>query len=400
MNNNYQTITDFTKNLKRKFDNDLDLKYVFLKGEISNFKAHTRGHFYFSLKDDNAKINAIMFSFQTRNINFTPKDGMKVFVEGKVSVYEATGGYQIYVEKMYEDGVGDLYQKFEALKKKLSNLGVFDKKYKKEIPKYPTKIGIVTAPTGAAIRDILSTIKRRYNVCETYLFPALVQGDGAKESIVKQIRKAQEYDLDVLIIGRGGGSIEDLWAFNEEIVARAIFDSKIPIISAVGHEVDFTISDFVADLRAPTPTGAAEMAVPNINDVVFHIDTLINMLNKTIFNLFADLQSRLNYLKDSYILKNPLSLYENKEQKLSVTYENLQNNISNLIQNKEHDFNLLRSKLELLNPLKILDNGYSVVTKNNCVVKDIKDLKINEEIKVKLSKGEIISVVKELNDGK
>ena len=396
MNDNYQTITEFTRKLKSKFDNDNELKYIFLKGEISNFKAHTRGHFYFSLKDDNAKINAIMFSYQTRNINFVPKDGMKVFVEGKVSIYEATGGYQIYVEKMYEDGVGDLHKKFEELKKKLANLGVFDEKYKKSIPKYPSKIGIITAPTGAAIRDILSTIKRRYNVCETYLFPALVQGDGAKESIVKQINAAQDYDLDVLIIGRGGGSIEDLWAFNEEIVARAIFDCKIPIISAVGHEVDFTIADFVADLRAPTPTGAAEMAVPNINDVRFHIDTLLTMLNKNIYNLFNIKQEKLNYLTNSYILKNPLSLYEVKEQKLSIALENLKNNTINILNNKTHNFEILKSKLELLNPLKILENGYSVVTKNNKILKDSKDVKIDDEIKIKLKQGEIISIVKEV----
>ena len=379
MNDNYQTITEFTRKLKLKFDNDLELKYVFLKGEISNFKAHSRGHYYFSLKDDNAKINAIMFSFQTRNINFLPKDGMKVFVEGKISVYEASGSYQIYVEKMYEDGVGDLYKKYEELKKKLANLGVFDDKYKKPIPKYPTNIGVITAPTGAAIRDILSTIKRRYNICNTYLFPALVQGDGAKESIVKQIKNAEKNNLDVIILGRGGGSIEDLWAFNEEIVARAIFDCKIPIISAVGHEVDFTIADFVADLRAPTPTGAAEMAVPNINDVRFHIETLENMLNKNIYNLFKSKQEKLDYILNSYILKNPLSLYEIKEQKLSVTLENLQ----------------LNSKVQIINPLAILNKGYSVVFKDGEIIKDTKKIKIGDEIKIRFSKGNLKAEVKE-----
>ena len=395
MNDNYQTITEFTRKLKLKFDNDLELKYVFLKGEISNFKAHSRGHYYFSLKDDNAKINAIMFSFQTRNINFLPKDGMKVFVEGKISVYEASGSYQIYVEKMYEDGVGDLYKKYEELKKKLANLGVFDDKYKKPIPKYPTNIGVITAPTGAAIRDILSTIKRRYNICNTYLFPALVQGDGAKESIVKQIKNAEKNNLDVIILGRGGGSIEDLWAFNEEIVARAIFDCKIPIISAVGHEVDFTIADFVADLRAPTPTGAAEMAVPNINDVRFHIETLENMLNKNIYNLFKSKQEKLDYILNSYILKNPLSLYEIKEQKLSVALENLQLNIKNVLKNKTHNFELLNSKLQILNPLAILNKGYSVVFKDGEIIKDTKKIKIGDEIKIRFSKGNLKAEVKE-----
>ena len=272
MNDKYISVTQLTRYIKYKIDNDVNLNEVYLKGEISNFKAHSRGHYYFTLKDEGSRINAVMFSSQTRNVKFIPQDGMKVLVNGKISVYEANGGYQIYVNEMLEDGIGNLYIAFEQLKKKLQDEGLFNEEYKKPIPKIPSRIGVVTAPTGAAIKDIISTIKRRWPLTEIYLFPALVQGESAKEDIVRQIKRADEYNLDTLIVGRGGGSIEDLWAFNEEIVARAIFECKTPVISAVGHEIDFTIADFVADLRAPTPTGAAEMAVPQLADIAKYLN--------------------------------------------------------------------------------------------------------------------------------
>ena len=269
MERRYITVGTLNRYLKNKFDTDPNIQKVYLKGEVSNFKGHTRGHLYFTLKDEESRINAVMFSFNASKLNFVPEDGMKVLVCGKVSLYPPTGQYQIYVEEMTNDGLGNLYLMFEALKKELSELGYFNEEHKKKLPKYPKKIGIVTAPTGAAIKDILSTIKRRYPICETLLFPCLVQGELAKDDIVRQINKANEYDdIDLLIVGRGGGSYEDLWAFNEKVVADAIYNSRIPIISAVGHEIDFTIADFVADLRAPTPTGAAEMAVPNMSDLL------------------------------------------------------------------------------------------------------------------------------------
>lgn len=267
MSNKYLTVSVINRYLKDQFDRNEHLRVVFLKGEISNFKGHTTGHLYFSLKDENSRISAIMFSSYAKKLTFVPADGKKVLVTGRIGVYEATGSYQIYVDDMQEDGVGNLYLAYEKLKSDLEKEGLFDVKYKQPIPKYPQRIGIVTAPTGAAIRDILSTIKRRYPICETLLFPALVQGEYGADDIVKKINMAQDYDLDVLIVGRGGGSIEDLWNFNEEKVARAIFSSRIPIISAVGHEIDYTIADFVADMRAPTPTGAAELAVPNLADL-------------------------------------------------------------------------------------------------------------------------------------
>ena len=263
MNNNYITVTEVNKYIKEVINEDLLLKKVYLKGEISNFKAHSRGHFYFTLKDENSRINAVMFSFNNKNMKFMPYDGMKVLVTGKIDVYEASGSYQIYVEEMLEDGIGALYVAFEQLKKKLSSEGLFDKDKKKKIRRIPNRIGIVTSPTGAAIKDILTTIKRRYPICETVLFPALVQGDMAANDIANKIRLANslkdELKLDTLIVGRGGGSLEDLWPFNEEVVARAIYDSEIPVISAVGHEIDITISDYVADLRAPTPTALATL---------------------------------------------------------------------------------------------------------------------------------------------
>ena len=317
----YLTVTALTRYIKYKIDNDEHLKTVFLKGEISNFKMHSTGHMYFSIKDETSKINAIMFNRDAKNIQFEPKEGTKVLVVGRISVYEQTGNYQIYVQEMIEDGIGSLYIAFEKLKEKLSKEGLFDEKYKKKIPKMPKKIGIITAPTGAAIKDILSTIKRRYPICETILFPSLVQGDNAKEDIVKNLKTANEYDLDVIILGRGGGSIEDLWPFNEEIVAREIFASKIPIISAVGHEVDFTIADFVADLRAPTPTGAAEMAVPNMIDIINHIKQLTIRLNESLNKKIKLEKINLEKSKNSIVIKNPMIMIDNKKQKIDLIKE-------------------------------------------------------------------------------
>ncbi len=416
MERRYITVTTLNKYLKNKFDTDPNIQTLFLKGEISNFKGHTRGHLYFTLKDEGSRINAVMFSSSASKLNFVPKDGMKVLVVGRVSVYEPNGGYQIYINEMQEDGVGNLYLKFEELKKKLSAEGLFDPIYKKEIPKFPTRIGIVTAPTGAAIRDILSTIKRRFPSVETILFPALVQGELAANDIVEQIRRADDYSLDVLIVGRGGGSIEDLWSFNEEIVARAIFAARTPIISAVGHEIDFTISDFVADLRAPTPTGAAEMAVPNIVDVRNFLNQLDIRLNKDIQSILEINTKKLDTFKKSYVLTNPLAAFEIKEQKLDNMFNDLNNKIKHildirikkldniksnytlnnpdtLINQFNNSYEMLLNKLNLLNPLSVLSKGYSVVNKDGKAIKDIKDINIKDKINIKLHKGTIDAIV-------
>lgn len=436
----YMKISDLNNYIKLLFDENQFLRKVYLKGEISNFKNHTRGHLYFTLKDDTSRISAVMFYNNALSLDFQPSDGMNVLVEGRISCYPAQGTYQIYVEKMEKDGLGNLYIEYEKLKKKLAEEGLFDSKYKKAIPKYPKKIGIITASTGAAIRDILSTIKRRYPICETILFPSLVQGASAAPEIVKQIKKANEYDLDIIICGRGGGSIEDLWAFNEEIVARAIFESKIPIISAVGHEVDFTIADFVADLRAPTPTGAAEMAVPTKLDIMNMLQEKKIRLNTCLQNEIKNKQIKINHLENSFVLKNPMSLYEMKEQKLDNLLEQLVRNIrvkmdesanrfailknhyvlknplaiydpikkdvanyalkannciKEILYDKKHKNELFVNSLKLMNPLNILDKGYSLVESNHKIIKTSDDVEINDQIKIKLSKGELTAIVKE-----
>lgn len=408
----YVTISDLNRYIKAKFDMDTHLNHVYLKGEISNFKHHTRGHFYFTLKDENSRIAAVMFASSAKSVAFEPEDGMKVLVSGRIALYEATGSYQIYVDSMELDGIGNLYLEFERLKKELAKEGLFDREHKKAIPKFPKKIGIITAPTGAAIRDILSTIKRRYPICETILFPALVQGTGAKESVVKQLNKAQEYDLDVIICGRGGGSIEDLWAFNEEIVARAIYNSKIPVISAVGHEIDFTIADYVADLRAPTPTGAAEMAVPNLVDLKSLIEQYKIRGNEAVTNIIKKNRIKLESLQNSFVLKNPLSLYEIKEQKLDsyidylnqymtnklnhakLMYEKVINNkilISpqSMFDKKKHQYELLLKTIEVLNPMKLLSSGYSIVKSNGKVIKNSHDVNLEDLVDIELSEGKL-----------
>lgn len=441
----YLKISALNEYIKVMFDENSFLHKIYLKGEISNFKNHTRGHLYFTLKDETSRISAVMFYNKALSLKFKPEDGMNVLVEGRISCYPAQGTYQIYVDSMEMDGLGNLYIEYEKLKKKLASEGLFDASFKKPIPKYPKRIGIITASTGAAIRDILSTIKRRYPICETILFPSLVQGASAAPEIVRQIRRANEYDLDVIICGRGGGSIEDLWAFNEEIVARAIFESKIPIISAVGHEVDFTIADFVADLRAPTPTGAAEMAVPMKYDIEDLLKEKKSRLNALIKNNLKTKIERVKSLRTSFVLKNPMSLYELKEQKLDtlmdglnknmqkkivenevrlntlknnivlkrplasfeITKNNLENyqvkikeDIKRILEKKEHEQKLLVNTLKLVNPLNILDKGYSLVAKENKIIKDSSDLELEDKINIKLKKGEIIAVVKEKKEWK
>jgi len=438
MNDKYISISQLTRYLKYKFDQDSNLQEVFLKGEISNFKAHTRGHFYFTLKDEGSRINAVMFSSAASKMKFTPVDGMKVLVTGKISVYEVTGGYQIYVSNMLEDGVGNLYIAYEQLKKKLELEGLFNPSIKQKIPRIPDTIGIITAPTGAAIRDILSTIKRRWPLASTILFPSLVQGVEAASDIVRNIKKASEYKLDVLIVGRGGGSIEDMWCFNEEMVARAIFHCPIPIISAVGHEIDFTIADFVADLRAPTPTGAAELAVPNKKDVENYLYQLKSRLTKAITHKIEVLTKELNQWKDRYCFKNPLSIYQEKEQSLDFfidrmeqgIYQVLDKNRSGLqllsrhyifthpetlyqkqidhyhitmkslvrtyqifIKDKEQVLSRNLGKLEAVSPVATMKRGYSITKKKNKIIKSIKDVKPKDKLTIQLVDGTIESEV-------
>ena len=399
MNDKYLTVSQINRYIKYKLDEDPNLRTVYLKGEISNFKNHTSGHFYFSLKDENSRILAVMFRSSASKVNFTPQDGMNVLVVGKISAYEANGAYQIYVEEMIEDGVGNLYLEFEKLKKKLSEKGYFDENIKKPIPKYPNKIGVITASTGAAIKDIITTINRRYNLCEIILFPCLVQGENAKEDIVKNIRLADSMNLDTLIVGRGGGSIEDLWAFNEEIVAEAIYSAKTPIISAVGHEIDFTISDFVADLRAATPTAAAEIAVPNKSDLIVLINSLKELVSKNMLNVLKFNKNKLDILMGSYIFKNPENLYQAKMQKVDTLVDKLSMQINNILTLKTGYFNALVDKLETLSPIKTLKRGYSITKKDNSIITDLKNIKKDDIIETTINEGVITSKVMEVKNG-
>ncbi len=398
-NSNYITVTEVNKYIKEIINDDLLLRKVYLKGEISNFKAHSRGHYYFTLKDENSRIAAVMFAFNNRNMKFVPYDGMKVLVSGKIDIYEASGAYQIYVEEMMEDGIGALYVAFEELKKKLLKEGLFDKDKKKKIRRIPNRIGIVTSPTGAAIKDILTTIKRRYPICETILFPSLVQGENAASDIASKIKLANSlkdvYKIDTLIVGRGGGSLEDLWPFNEEIVARAIYDSDIPVISAVGHEIDITISDYVADLRAPTPTAAGELAVPDINTIITYLDNATSRSYNALNNIVSINYKKLDSIKNSYILSKPLSIYEVKEQKLDNFIENnyILNNPDTLYKYSSQKLDHIISKLEVLNPLNTLNRGYSMTFKDNKVISSIKSIKTNDIVDITFKDGKVSSKI-------
>ncbi|GGE53868.1 exodeoxyribonuclease VII large subunit [Priestia taiwanensis] len=432
----YLTVTALTKYMKAKIERDRHLQSLLLKGEISNFKYHSRGHMYFTLKDENARIAAVMFAGYNRGIGFVPEDGMKVLVQGEVSLYEPAGSYQLYVKEMQPDGIGNLHLAYEQLKRKLEGEGLFSPLYKQEIPKYPTTIGVITSPTGAAVRDVLTTIERRYPVAKVVVIPTLVQGGFAAPSIVQSIQKANERgEFDVLIVGRGGGSIEELWAFNEEIVARAIADSKIPIISAVGHETDFTIADFVADLRAPTPTAAAEMAVPSIGDVLERIEQRTLRLQRAMNEKLQEGKNRLKQAEQSYAFRYPKQLYEQKEQQLDRLLEdltkainhvydqkkkmyeqhalrldkhhphqqvehmksrfanlekNLQQEVHKILEKKQQQFSSAVSRLEVLNPLHIMNRGYSVAyNEEGSVVKSVKDIRLGESLKVQMQDGHV-----------
>lgn len=405
------TVTALTKYLKLKIDVDGNLQKLLLKGEISNFKHHSRGHFYFTLKDEKTQISAVMFVGATKGVKFEPTNGMQVIVTGSISLYEPSGSYSIHVTKMTEDGVGNLYVAFNQLKEKLNAKGLFSDVSKKPLPKMPKAVAVITSPTGAAVRDMITTIRRRSPNVKIYLYPALVQGEEAAANIVKKINQVNEEQLvDAIIVGRGGGSIEDLWTFNEEIVAEAIFDSQIPIISAVGHETDFTIADFVADMRAPTPTAAAEMIAPNIIDVLAYLNQLKSRLGQGLKTQINLKEAKLHQLSNHYIMKNPKALFEGrilqlsqlekslayilnenvikKKQQLERLDVSLNERIQqNLIQTK-NDYTVMLTKLEMLNPLAVLKKGYSVVTdETGNAITDIKDLTVGKEISGTLNKG-------------
>lgn len=397
MEERYLTVTALTKYIKYKFDHDHNLEEVLLEGEVSNFKHNSRGHFYFTLKDENAQISATMFQSFAKGVKFEPEDGMKVFVKGVVTVYEPSGTYQINVREMKSDGIGDLYLAYERLKAELEKEGLFDPSHKMPIPRFPKTIGVITSPTGAAIRDIINTVSRRYPLASIILYPAIVQGEDAKDNVSMQIKKANLDSLcDVLIVGRGGGSIEDLWAFNERVVARAIYDSKIPIISAVGHEIDFTIADFVADQRAATPTAAAEIATPNILVLKENIKKNIEQMTKRIRQSFYNKQLMLTQLDKRLDSKNPLAVLHHKEELLESNIERLNMRMYRILDMKKHQYEMIRRSLDANNPLAIMDKGYSISSAGGKIIKDAKDIKKDDTMKTKMKNGVVISKVMEV----
>ena len=412
MESEYLTVSQINAYINKKLKFDNNLKNVYVKGEISNFKTYPSGHSYFTLKDEKSQIPAVMFKGRKHSLKFQPENGMKVIIKGKIEVYEKDGKYQLYATTMTEDGIGNLHVAFEQLKKKLKAEGLFDDAHKKEIPKYPKRIGVVTAQTGAAIRDIITTIKKRYPYCEVLVFSTLVQGNQAAPQIVRQIKHAQEFDIDTLIVGRGGGSIEDLWPFNEEIVARAIYECEIPVISAVGHEIDWTISDYVADKRAPTPTGASMIAVPDINEVKFKITQLNGRLNKNINDIILDNKTKLNHISQKQILKNPESIYEiksmtldnlvtklelaskqiiteNKNRLFELENKNILKNPNEIIRMKKEPYIRNVDKLSVLNPLLTLKRGYTLTKVEGKVVSSAKQVKSGDKLDVEFNDGVI-----------
>ncbi|QYG30596.1 exodeoxyribonuclease VII large subunit [Mammaliicoccus sciuri] len=437
----YLSVTAITKYIKYKFDQDPHLLNVFIKGEISNFKRHSSGHLYFALKDDKGVLSAMMFKSSANQLSFNPKEGDQVLVEGRIGVYESRGAYQIYVHSMQLDGVGLLYEKFEALKKELAEKGYFDQEHKLSIPKYPKKIAVLTASTGAAIRDICSTLDKRYPLAEQVLMSTLVQGKGAKDNIINNIKEADSMGVDVIIVGRGGGSIEDLWSFNEREVVEAIYHCKTPVISAVGHETDTTLSDFVSDVRAATPTQAAVIATPDINALYQLISNARQYLTKHITQSIQQDKHKLKQLSSYYKLKTPSLLYDQETQKLDELQKQLSRNLEQTVTRNNHKLDILQNKLRItpiynktfqfrqdfdrlnmlqtqlvnriisqkrqaltsklaqldaLSPTQIMLRGYSIIEKDDKIITSKNDLKIDDDITINLKDGKINANVKEI----
>ena len=386
------TVSQINGYIKKILDKNIILNNVWVKGELSNFKRHYSGHIYTTLKDEGGVLKAVMFRGAASSLAFMPQDGMKVLARGRVGVYENGGVYQLYIEEMIPDGVGELYIAYEQLKAKLQAEGLFDEGHKKPIPRFPSTVGVITAPTGAAVRDIINVITRRYPLAEIVLYPAQVQGTGAAESVAAGIKYFNDTNgADTIIAGRGGGSIEDLWAFNEEIVARAIFDSHIPIISAVGHETDFTIADFVADLRAPTPYAAAEIAVPSVLELSGSINMQLSRLTQAQITRLKNLNLRLNSLK----LKTPQEIINDNSQRLDNLTHRLASNFKLILMQKKKALGEQSGKLNALSPLNTLSRGYAIPVKpDGAVVRSRVEVSPGDEFTLKLRDGDIECIVK------
>ena len=413
MEEEYISVSQLTDYIKKLINSDSRLKQVYVRGEISNFKRYSSGHCYFSLKDEGSVIPGVMFYGFASKLKFEPKNGMKVLVRGYVDVYKSRGNYQLYAQRITEDGLGELHIAFEQLKKELESKGYFDDSLKKPIPKFPKKVGVVTAATGAAIRDIVTTIKRRWPLCEIILFPSLVQGNLAANNIVRQIFVADnEFELDTLIVGRGGGSIEDLWAFNERIVAKAILVCKTPVISAVGHEIDWTIADYVADKRAATPTAAAEIAVPDIREISSKVDDFNSRANNVMAKQLNDNLDKFERIKNRPLFKNPYMIHERKvmdldfikgrlvsssremihsnQMRLSkVKNSNVFRDPQSILDEKTNTLSRNIDKLKVLNPLLTIQRGYAVARSNGRVVSYAKDLNKDDEVELQFKDGKV-----------
>lgn len=393
------SVSQLNRYIKMNFDADENLANIFISGEISNFTNHYRtGHLYFTLKDDSAAVRAVMFNSSAKRLKFMPEDGMKVIARGRVSVYEASGQYQLYVDDMQPDGVGALNLAYEQLKEKLQKEGLFSEHHKKPLPPYPEKVGVITSPAGAAVRDIINVLGRRFPYAEIVFCPVLVQGDGAHLQLTDAVNMFNsERAADVIIIGRGGGSIEDLWEFNDEGLARAVYNSEIPVISAVGHETDFTICDFVADMRAPTPSAAAELAVPDANELQYALSALKNRMFLNVSSGIADRRSRLEYLTSKGALKSPDEMLSNRSQRLDTAFSKMLSSYENRIGGKKVEFISAATALSKLDPMSVLMRGFAFVSdKNGKNVYSSQALAKGDEINVRFHDGSAVCEVKEI----
>lgn len=393
------SVSQLNRYIKMNFDADENLANIFISGEISNFTNHYRtGHLYFTLKDDSAAVRAVMFNSSAKRLKFMPEDGMKVIARGRVSVYEASGRYQLYVDDMQPDGVGALNLAYEQLKEKLQKEGLFSEHHKKPLPPYPEKVGVITSPTGAAVRDIINVLGRRFPYAEIVFCPVLVQGEGAHLQLTDAVNLFNsERAADVIIIGRGGGSIEDLWEFNDEGLARAVYNSEIPVISAVGHETDFTICDFVADMRAPTPSAAAELAVPDANELQYALSTLKNRMFLNVSSGIADRRSRLEYLTSKGALKSPDEMLSNRSQRLDTAFSKMLSSYENRIGGKKVEFISAATALSKLDPMSVLMRGFAFVSdKNGKNVYSSQALAKGDKINVRFHDGSAVCEVKEI----
>ena len=397
---NILTVTETNELIRDLIENSKNLNSIFIKGEISNFTNHRSGHFYFTVKDDGSVLRAVMFKGSASKLKFLPENGMKVILHGRISLYVKDGQYQVYCDDIEPDGVGSLYIAFEQLKSRLEAEGLFEARHKKPLPKVPLRIGIITSPTGAAIRDMINVITRRFQMAKIILFPSLVQGENAPQQLISGIKFFNsKKSADVIIIGRGGGSIEELWAFNDENLARTVFASEIPVISAVGHETDFTVCDFAADLRAPTPSAAAELAVPDTSDLKKQLLNVEKKIETQLLNRINYYREKISNYESKNIFKNPQNVIDDKRMNLLYTEKNLLTQMKIIMENKKSLFALQSSKLEMLNPLSIITRGYSVAyNKKGGIVKSVKDIAAGDSISVKLQDGEAEASITKVTD--